>query len=41
MGAIICGIGAVGIVVSVVALIYTIRLFAKQKKYELERIENE
>ena len=40
-GMIICGVGAVGIVISIIALLVTIRLFPKQRRKLLHQIENE
>lgn len=40
-GMIICIAGIIGIIVSVTALICTVRVFARQNKHVLERIEND
>lgn len=40
-GIIICSVGIIGMIVSISALIYTVRAFVRQKKNVLERIEND
>ena len=40
-GMLICGIGAAGILVSIIGLLITIRIFPKQRKKVLDQIESE